>query len=246
MRPHCLKLIAVCTLLGVLLASPCSAETPEEVLLRLERGRSNDAVEEKRRQETLEWQRRRKEQEYSARWKRYGDFDVDVTQWRRLENSVWITVAKYGLSARKTGGFSWPTDENDPKTPPNHRIDPPVPLEQAPVLRWGKKDLVIRTSGAITNTPGRFSQSLDELVRQGVVTPKERCLVSQNSSSCKTTEMSNWIGVSCGSLHFNKKIAGKPWGSWERPIRGSDEERLVIDRCASLTDKKQGVTDIAP
>jgi hypothetical protein len=93
------------------------------------------------------------------------------------------------------------------------------------------------------NAPKRFDQSLDELVRQGVLTPSERCLVTQGRSACKAIEMSNWIGVSCNSLHFNKKIAGKPWGKWERPLPGSNEERLVVERCASTTEQSGGTRD---
>jgi hypothetical protein len=212
MKSHSPKQVAVCTLFGFLLTLPCLAETPEELLLRLERGRNNDAVEERRRQETLEWQKRRKEEAYSARWKSYGDFEVDVTQWRQQKDGVWITVAKYG------------------PIPPTHQLLLPKP----PPLRLEKRDLGGGVAAiAPAHAPKRFDQTLDELVRQGVITPEEGCLFSRNRSVCKEVEMGNWIGVSCKSLHFNKKIAGKPWGKWERPMPGSNEERLVVDRCAS-------------
>ena len=236
MRLHCLKPIAFCTLLGPLLASSCIAETPDEVLLRLERGRSNDALEEKRRQETLEWQRRRKEQEYSARWKRYGDFEVDMTQWQQQKDGVWITVAKYGLLVEKSGGLSWPYDLDPPQVPPSHRLVLPEPQP----LRVEKRSLGDGvTAIAPVRPPKRFDQALDEMVRQGVVTPKERCLFSSDKSVCKPSEMNSWIAVSCGSLHFSRKPAGQPWEKWERPREGSVEERLVVDRCASLTDRKE-------
>lgn len=95
----------------------------------------------------------------------------------------------------------------------------------------------------VGRAPKLFSQSLDALVRQGVITPKERCLASQDSTVCKAIEMSSWIGVSCGSLHLNKKVAGQPWGTWERPLPNSNEERLVVDRCASSADKGGRATE---
>jgi hypothetical protein len=216
---------------------PCLAETPEEVLMRLERGRSSDAIEEQRRQETLEWQKRQKEKAYSARWKRYGDFEVDVTQWRQQKDGVWITLAKYGLLVGTSGGLSWPSDEDATRVPLIDRLNRLVMLEPPPLRR------LVPTPIGNTTPPKRFDQSLDELVRQGFITPKERCLSSQKSSVCKEVEMSNWIGVSCKSLHFNKKIAGKPWGKWERPLPGSNEEILVVERCASTREQNEGTTD---
>jgi hypothetical protein len=243
MVPIYLKVGAIWTTFGFLLARPCVAETPEEVFLRLERGRRNDAVEERRRQETLEWQKRRKEEEYSARWKRYGDFEIDVMQWHQQKDGVWITVAKYGLLVGTNGGLSWPSDENSPKTPANLLVLPEPPLP----LRWGQRSQIgvvapLRPDPA-RHAPRRFDQSLEALVKQGVITPKERCLASQSSTVCKEIEMSNWIGVSCGSLHFNKKIAGQPWGKWERPLPRSNEERLVVDRCSSNGGRSGGATE---
>ena len=212
---HSSKRVAVWSVFSILLVTPCMAETSEEVLLRLEQGRSNDAIEQRRRQETLEWQMRRKEQDYSARWKKYGDFEVDTKQWRQQKDGVWITAAKYGLLVGSSGGLSSPEDDLSPKVP----ISLPVfwPAAEKP------KEI----------KPRRFEEALDGLVREGVVSPAERCRLTHGRSACEAIGLGNWVGVSCESLHFNKKIDGKPWGKWERPTPGSPEERLVVDRCAS-------------
>jgi len=208
------------------------AETPEEVLLRLERGRSNDALEEKRRQETLEWQRRRKEQEYSARWKRYGDFEVDVKQWRRLETSVWITEARYDLLIGASGESSSANNDSDSKD----KTSSPVTLDRE-VYR------LIYPNTFDTPKRKRFSDSLDALVSQSVMTIKERCVATRNGSICTAVEKRGWISVSCGSLHISKRVADNEWGKWERPLPGSNEERLVVERCASGTEQNRGRED---
>lgn len=41
------------------------------------------------------------------------------------------------------------------------------------------------------------------------------------------------VGVSCTTLMINRKPTYKPWGSWQRPGRGTPDEQLVIDRCAN-------------
>lgn len=43
------------------------------------------------------------------------------------------------------------------------------------------------------------------------------------------------LGVSCTSLMVNRKPAYQDWGNWVRPVQGSPDEQLVIDRCATAS-----------
>jgi len=190
------------------------AETPEDVRARLERGRERDKQELLRRQETLDWQKKRQAEEHARTWKRYGNaFEVNVLKWWRQKDGNWITVANY-LST------------------PNPPV--PAPLPATSSIRWG--------SGYTYKPapPKRFDQSLDELVCQGIIDSTERGWISGNRPlRCSgnlvgksSADNLSLIGVSCISLHVNKKRASDPWGKWERPTPGSPEEALLIDRCA--------------
>ncbi len=325
--------------LGLATGLPCFAQTPEQIEQRLEDLRRMDAEAARRRQETLEFQARRKREEYARRWKRYGDEEIDVLKWRQQKDGTWVTEFKvleteHSGNFVKTRFFGLPTpsadriwvkvrmpitvgdlstslqlDEerlarlNDVSTEHRFRqgdwlvvpsiksrqvkqiaaIDtselrrtPPLsslpPVQDRAVVRFG--DTVVKiaqrygltlqellqlnpgletarlvvgsqvrigrsNTGGITwpelpgfeakpsnRPPTRFEASLDSLVRDGVVSPAEhdRILGIRMADSL--------IGVSCTSLMVNRKPPYEPWGSWQRPGRGTTDEQLVIDRCA--------------
>jgi LysM repeat protein len=79
-------------------------------------------------------------------------------------------------------------------------------------------------------TPRRFNQSLDELVRQGIISSHERNLMLDKSNNAQAL-----VGVNCTSLMVNRKYPHDNWGDWVRPSAGSADEQLVIDRCATTT-----------
>lgn len=91
--------------LGLVGFIPCLAETPGDVRQRLEQYRQADAETERsnaqraveavqRQQRTLQWQERRKYEMYARRWKRYGDLEIDVLQWRQEKDGTWVTNSK--------------------------------------------------------------------------------------------------------------------------------------------------------
>lgn len=60
--------------------------------------------------------------------------------------------------------------------------------------------------------------------------------LNATKSSADQHSSDSLIGVSCSSLHVNKKKAWEPWGKWERPTPGSPEEELLIDRCSKKSN----------
>ncbi|MCP9904549.1 LysM peptidoglycan-binding domain-containing protein [Cyanobium sp. BA5m-21] len=78
--------------------------------------------------------------------------------------------------------------------------------------------------------PARFDASLDELVRDGVVSADERDRIQGMRRSL--------IGVNCTSLMVNRKPADERWGTWTRPSKASTDERLVIDRCVTRREAR--------
>jgi len=222
-------------LLGVGVCLPAIAETPEQVQQRLEQYRQLDADAARRRQETLDSVERRKSQEYSRRWKQYGDLEIDVLKWRQQNDGSWVTDLRKRFNPIRTDQWT-----------------------------------------GIEAAPRRFSQSLDALVREGVVSPAEsdqmyRGVISGavpvgrplplvpagrplplicstaglSEQECRSglalrgsrrgagalADPSDLIAVNCASLTVNRKPAFQPWGVWRRPAPGSAEEPLVIDRC---------------
>jgi len=79
---------------GLAVGLPCLAQTPEQIEQRLENLRRMDAEAARRRQETLEFQARRKREEYARRWKRYGDEEIDFLKWRQQKDGTWVTEVK--------------------------------------------------------------------------------------------------------------------------------------------------------
>jgi hypothetical protein len=186
------------------------AETPEELKARLERGRELDRQETLRRQETIQWQKRRKAEEYARTWKQYGNaFEVNVLSWWKQADGNWVTYAKF---VDPTIGSIESNSKPDWVSPP--------PDSARRVLE--------------VKPPKRFAQSLDQLVRQGVISCDDRLLFADQvtqQASCSNSKAS-LVGVSCSSLHVNKKMPFRAWGKWERPIPGSPEESLLIERCS--------------
>ena len=200
--------------LGLAVCLPGLAETPQQVQQRLEHYRQLDAEAALRRQKTMELQEQRRRVEYSRRWKRYGDQEIDFLKWRKQKDGSWVTEFK------------------------------------------------------MLPSPRRFDHSLDELVRQGLVTPTERSLIrgsgdvpdafkraclsgALSSQECRSGLAIRWghrdgtsqpvhrpssdslVGVNCTSLMVNRKPALQSWGGWVRPAPGSSDEQLVIDRCTT-------------
>lgn len=178
--------------LGLTVCLPGLAETPEQVQQRLERLRQLDAEAARRRQETVEFQERRKREEYARRWKRYGDEEIDVLKWRQQKDGTWITEVKNVTAQRDTASLPQIQDR----------------------------------------APARFDAILDAMVRDGEVSPAERDRILGIPWGAKRMSDS-LVGVSCKTLMVNRKPPSKPWGSWERPGRGTTDELLVIDRCAN-------------
>ena len=212
--------------LGLLALRPhCGlAETPDEIKARLERGRALDRQEALRRQATLDWQRDRKAEEYARTWKQYGNpalgttFEVNVLKWWKQVDGNWVTYAKFADISPSSSNTT--LDElvrsGIVEMPKSESIRPPLGLPISP------------------RPPLRFDQSLDELVSQGVLSCDERFAFDKPKSGNATCSPSkaSLIGVSCSSLHVNKKLPYRAWGKWERPSPGSPEEALLIDRCS--------------
>ena len=206
-----LLLLGLALGLLVLRSSVGYAETQEEVRSRLERGRERDRQDNLRHQETFEWQQKRKAEEYARTWKQYGNaFEVNILAWWKQSDGNWITYAKF------------PDDKSE-----TNQLNTTSALENS-TLRWAR-----RSHGLAP--PKRFDQSLDELVRQGVLSCNERLLAEDRpaqASGCSNSKAS-LIGISCSSLHVNKKLSFRTWGKWERPTPGSPEEELLIERCSN-------------
>ena len=202
--------LALCFLLLGVSPSKAFAETPEEVRARLERGRVLDRQEAIRRQETLEWQQKRKAEEYSRIWKRYGDsFEVNIARWWKQTDGNWITYANYLTDANVE-------ENNSPRVPTEPKATASLSIPDFQSLK----------------PPLRFDQSLEKYVREGVISCSEYSFISQSKSSVASCSKASLIGVSCSSLHVNKKPPFKEWGAWERPRPGSQEEQLLVDRCS--------------
>lgn len=174
--------------------------------------------------------------------------------------------------------------ENAPPKNAAHslRLAPPIPPSslrpELPPLQPGPS-LPLPSHGQLGQLPAprRFDQSLNELVRQGVVTPGERSIFRGGNAvslqpfdvsafqracssgvlsqqDCRSGELIRWgrraggtsqpvrapspdslLGVSCTSLMVNRKPAYQDWGNWIRPVQGSPDEQLVIDRCSTAS-----------
>jgi LysM repeat protein len=230
--------------LGLAVCLPCLAETREQIERRLEHLRFLDADAARRRQDALEFQERRKREEYARKWKRYGDDEINVLKWRQQKDGTWVTevtkvaeqavvrpgdtvvkiAQRYGLSLQELLRL------NPGLETARLVVGTQVVLAQsAPSGTPVVLGLKPTTSGYIRmpDLPARFEESLDALVREGAVSPAERnrILGAERADSL--------IGVSCTSLMVNRKPAYERWGTWTRPGRGTSDEQLVIDRCAA-------------
>ena len=245
--------------IGLSVGLPCLAETPEQIEQRLEDLRRMDAEATRRRQETLEFQARRKLEEYARRWKRYGDEEIDVLKWRQQKDGTWVTevknvsaqghinsllpvqdraVVRFGDTVVKIAQRYGLTLQELLQLNPGLEtarlvVGSYVRLAQSSSSRTGMVlGLKPSTSGGVSwpELP-RFDSSLDALVREGVVAPAERDRIL----GIRMTD--SLIGVSCTSLMVNRKPSDERWGFWTRPEKGSADEQLIIDRC---TTRREG------
>ena len=122
--------------LGLACCLPCFAETPEQIEQRLEDLRRMDAEAARRRQETLEFQTQRKQEEYARRWKRYGDEEIEVLKWRQQKDGTWVTEVK-NVSAQG-------------------HINSHLPVQDRALVRFG--DTVVKIAQ-------RYGLTLQELLR---------------------------------------------------------------------------------
>ena len=236
--------------LGLACCLPCFAETPEQIEQRLEDLRRMDAEAARRRQETLEFQARRKREEYARRWKRYGNEEIDVLKWWQQKDGTWVTEVN-DVAAQSDTASRLQMEERavvrfgDTVVKIAQRYGLTLQellrlnsgLETARLVVGSQVRLVPSTPGGITwpklpelgelsnRPPARFDASLDELVRDGVVSADERDRIQGLRRSL--------IGVNCTSLMVNRKPADERWGTWTRPGKGSTDEQLVIDRCVT-------------
>jgi hypothetical protein len=116
-----ISLFVVFIMLSFQQGSPGLAETPEELLQRLERGRNIDATNEQIKKDALQQQKRRELEEYNHTWKRYGNFQVNVKQWRQQKDGTWITPAKFSIEPNNPTFL--PTVEERIRQMPPRRFD---------------------------------------------------------------------------------------------------------------------------
>lgn len=116
-------LVSVATLFLLLGATclPSSAETPEQVQQRLEHYRNHDEAAALRRQQTIEWQERRRQEEYARRWKRYGNEEIDVLKWNQQKDGTWVTEFKEMETIKQSTQFI-PDLLPPPIPPPPRRL----------------------------------------------------------------------------------------------------------------------------
>lgn len=205
--------------LGLAVCLPGLAETPGQVQQRLEDLRRIDAEAARRRQETVEFQERRRREEYARRWRCYGNEEVDVLLWRQQRDGTWVTVSK------PASGFTdCPGSGNFPA-----------------VVRYG--DTIVKIAQRYGLTLRELIQLNPDLETARLVVGSQVRLTesapgcSQGTCGLRSLEVpgqaDTLVGVSCTALMVNRKPPYKPWGGWQRPGRGTTDEQLVIDRCAA-------------
>ena len=89
-----IALVVAFVLLNLQRGSPSFAETPEELLKRLDRGRNIDTRNQQIKKEQLEQQERRRLERYSRKWKKYGNIEINVQQWSQRKDGTWVAPAK--------------------------------------------------------------------------------------------------------------------------------------------------------
>ena len=223
--------------LGLAGCLPGLAETPGQVQQRLEDLRRIDAEAARRRQETVEFQERRKREEYARRWRCYGNEEVDVLLWRQQRDGTWVTVSKPA-----SGFIDCPGSDKSLAQPlrPPARFDASLdslvrdgvvsPAERARIRAGsGMTPLKVPAHEQACNSGALNQQECSSglVVRWPVRT-------NQGSGADRSSGLANsLVGVSCTTLMVNRKPPYKPWGSWQRPGKGTTDEQLVIDRCTT-------------
>jgi hypothetical protein len=150
-------------------------------------------------------------------WHRYGDIEIKRSGWMRQPDQVWMT--QYQVLNAQNGEHGQKDNAINlfQLNPSNLQRPDPSVLRHEP--------------------PRSFDASLDDLVREGVVTLKERERFLGNNGKI------SWIAISCRSLMISRlgvvmnswftDKARKYWEKWFRPEAGTYLEDLIADRCSS-------------
>lgn len=240
--------------------SPTIAETPEQVQQRLDQYRQHDeaaaqrkaeqdAQAARRRQQTLQWQEQRRREEYARRWKRYGNEEIDILNWRQQKDGTWVTEFKELEIVREPScepedSFRCRLEKLD-KQPVCEPIDSlhcrrleglfPPPLPPARV----------RIGDTLTKIASRYNLSITELLRLNPDLQAARLVAGtpirtgltwaapSNRRSDQKFSSEHLIAVNCSSLMVNRKQSYENWGTWKRPARGDSDELLLISRCTT-------------
>ena len=149
-------------------------------------------------------------------WHRYGDMEIKRSGWIRQPDQVWMT--QYQMLGAQDGRLGHAVGARNLTKP-------------------AADELPIRDIGGFRYRPKSFDASLDDLVRDKVVSPEERERFRSNNIK------SGWISVSCRSLMISRLGAEmralfsagsrKYWENWFRPEADTDLEDLIADRCSS-------------
>ena len=191
-------LAAAVLLVGLVFPLPSPGETAAEVQQRLDQYRQRDAnaaqekakleaEAEQRRVRTRLWQKQRQRENYARRWRCYGADEIDLMQWRQEKDGTWVTVTKPASGLAECLGVlvdpPWVPDSAELGTRPNSIPGPQVPAASlpragltVPASQWTPRLRRDPSQLERAAAPLRYNldQSIDQLVRDGVVTPAER------------------------------------------------------------------------
>ena len=152
-----------------------------------------------RREETLEFQARRKREEYARRWKLYGDVEIDVLKWWQQKDGTWVTEVKKLVATSTQAPFGASLDSlvRDGVVSPAERarissgsdVKPFKVPDHQQACSSGALPHQECSSGLVVRWRGRFHPSPDSIGG-----------LPQNSESSK-----NPIGVTCSALMVNRK-----------------------------------------
>ena len=252
--------------LGLAVCLSVLAETPEQVQQRLEQYRQLDAEAarkeaeaERRREQTRQWQEQRRREEYARRWKCYGDEEIDVLLWRQQKDGTWVTVSKPASGFIDCpGSYKFPAvvrfGDSLVKLAQRYNLSIAELLRLNPGLQAAR--LVVGTKIHLAQpsvrpnpqqvelapSPRRFDQSLDELVRQGVVSPEERSLIRSGAAGGLSPLDVGAFRKACGSgaLSSAECRAGLAirWdhqaGGTSQTLDGPSADSLLGVNCTSL------------
>ena len=178
-------------------------------------------------------------EKYARRWKRYGDQEVDVLSWRQQKDGTWVTTYKVVSP-----------EYFRPSSPPRRFEQSLGDLVQQGVLTPYERNLIrgggfdvdrsqqICSSGAFSSRECRELAFHPDLWSHWPTSPLSRDPITPAARrpvlGATPVPQVSLLGVNCTSLMVNRKPAGKGWGKWIRPTEGSDDEQLVVNRCAAV------------